>query len=101
MAGFANHLCPSKAKAYISPMFVDVCFNFTPFLSQVAAFLIEAQSFPGIWTTYGGAILFIGCTLLAMNYQDQKELTRVPLIGRIEYEEPEEIVLPAEEIVTK
>ena len=101
MAGFALNFCPSKAKSYISPMFVDVCFNFTPFLSQCAAFILGAQTFPGIWTTYGGAILFVGCTLLAMNYQDQKELARVPLIGRVERDEPVELVPGAEEIVTK
>ena len=68
-------------------MFVDVCFNFAPFLSQVTTFLfIDGQDkrFPGIWTTYGGAILFVGCTLLAMNYKDHKELAQVPLIGRVE-----------------
>ncbi len=62
---------------------------------------MDAQGFPGIWTTYGGAILFIGCTLLAMDYRDQKELARVPLIGRVEKDEPVELVGAAEEIVTK
>ena len=74
-------------------MFVDVCFNFAPFLSQVTAFMIDAQSFPGIWTTYGGAIIFIGCTLLSMNYEDHKELAQVPLIGRVENDEPAELMM--------
>ena len=81
MAGLVLHRAPGKAKEFISPMFVDVCFNFTPFLTQVVTFLLGAQEFPGIFTTYGGASLFVGCTLLAMNYQDQHELARVPLIG--------------------
>ena len=101
MGGFALGYCPSKAKTYISPMFVDVCFNFTPFISQCIAFLLNAQSFPGIWTTYGGAMLFIGCTLLAMNYQDQKDLAKVPLIGRVERDEPVELIPAAEEIIAK
>lgn len=81
MAGFVYYLCPSRAKTYLGPMFVNVCYNFTPFLSQVVAFLIGAQTFPGVWTTYGGASLFIGCTLLAMDYTDQNELAKVPLVG--------------------
>jgi len=84
MAGFVLYLFPDRAKSYLSPMFVSVCFNFTPFLSQVVAFLIGVQTFPGIWTTYGGACLFIGCTLLAMDYADQVELSKVPLIGKSE-----------------
>ena len=93
MSGLALHICPNKAKGYISPMFVDVCFNFAPFLSQVTAFMIDAQSFPGIWTTYGGAVLFIGCTLLSMNYEDHTELAHVPLIGRVENDEPSELMM--------
>ena len=91
MAGFVLYLCPPKAMGYLSPMFVNVCFNFTPFLSQVVAFLIGVQPFPGIWTTYGGACLFIGCTLLTMDYADQNELANIPLAGSLEYEPPVEL----------
>jgi len=98
MGGFCLNYCAAKAKSYISPMFVDVCFNFTPFLSQCTSFMLDAQGMPGIWTTYGGAILFIGCTLLSMNYQDQKELAKVPLIGRPEIDDPVELVTTSDEI---
>ena len=87
MAGFVLYVCPVRAKECLSPMFVNVCFNFTPFLSQVVAFLIGVQTFPGTWTTYGGASLFIGCTLLAMSYEDQIDLAKVPLVGNTS-EEP-------------
>ncbi len=102
MSGLSLHVCPSKAKEYISPMFVDVCFNFAPFISQVVAFVTDAQKpFPGIWTTYGGAALFIGCTLLAMNYQDQKDLAKLPMVGRVEKDESSEFTQSAEELLTK
>ena len=82
MAGFVHYYFTIQAKQYISPMLVNVCYNFTPFLSQVTAYLLQAQAgFPGYLTAYGGAALFIGCTLLAMNYLDQKELQHVPLVG--------------------
>lgn len=87
MAGFVLHVFPMIAKENIGSMFVNVCFNFTPFLSQVVTFLLGKQEFPGTFTTYGGACLFIGCTLLAMNYKDQKEVVSLPLIGKIENEE--------------
>jgi len=73
-----------KSKDYISPMFVDVCINFMPFISQCFALYMNIQSFPSLWTTYGGAILFIGCTLLVMKNKDQKEIGKIPLIGRAE-----------------
>ena len=82
MAGFVLNYFPIMAKQYIGSMFVDVCFNFTPFLSQCLTFVLGVQAFPGLFTTYGGASLFIGCTLLAMNSQDQKDLASIPLIGR-------------------
>ena len=87
MAGFVLHIFPMYAKENIGSMFVSVCFNFTPFLSQVVTFLLGAQAFPGTFTTYGGACLFIGCTLLAMDYKDQKDLVSVPLIGKFETED--------------
>ena len=87
MAGFVLHVFPIMAKENISPLFVNVCFNFAPFLSQVVTFLLGAQLFPGTFTTYGGACLFIGCTLLAMDYKDQKEVVSVPFIGRLESED--------------
>lgn len=91
MAGAILNICTPVAKEFLSPMFVDVSFNFTPFLSQVVAFLISAQPFfPGIFTTYGGACLFIGCTLLSMNSGDQKYLASLPFIGFIESEVPTE-----------
>ena len=66
-------------------MYVSVCFNFVPFLSQVFSFLTDAQAeFPGVWTTYGGACLFIGCTLLSMGLREQTEMAKVPLIGTTE-----------------
>ena len=91
MAGFVFYVCPIRAKAYLSPMFVNVCFNFTPFLSQVVAYLMQVQVFPGTWTTYGGACFFIGCTLLAMDYDDQRELAKIPLIGKIQPQEQAEL----------
>ena len=97
MAGFVLYVCPARAKTYLSPMFVSVCFNFTPFLSQVTAFLIGVQVFPGIWTTYGGACLFIGCTLLSMDYADQVDLAKIPLVGKVEGEDPVELVAKDEE----
>ena len=101
MAGFVLYVCPIRAKAYLSPMFVNVCFNFTPFLSQVVAFLIGVQTFPGVWTTYGGASLFIGCTLLAMDYEDQIELSKIPLIGAVNEEAPFELAPIKDEEPTK
>ncbi len=98
MSGLALHMCSVRAKDFISPMFVDVSFNFAPFVSQVISFVVGAQQpFPGIWTTYGGATLFIGCTLLAMNYDDQKDLARLPLIG---HTNPDDECTMADEIVT-
>lgn len=94
MAGFCFHYFTIRAQKYISSMFVNVCYNFTPFLSQVTAYCLEAQNrFPGTFTALGGAALFIGCTLLAMNYQDQQEMAHVPLIGKPEAEMEE--ILPA------
>ncbi len=87
MAGFVLHMFPIFAKENIGSMFVNVCFNFTPFLSQVVTFLLGVQPFPGTFTTYGGACLFIGCTLLAMDYKDQKEIVSIPLLGRVESED--------------
>jgi len=82
MAGYIYHYFTLRAQEKISPMFVNVCYNFTPFLSQLVAYLLSAQEeFPGVFTAFGGAILFIGCTLLAMNYQDQQEMAHIPLLG--------------------
>ena len=82
MAGCVYHYFTVKAQEYLSTMFVSVCYNFTPFLSQVTAYLLGAQmAFPGTFTAMGGAVLFVGCTLLAMSYKDQEEMSRVPLIG--------------------
>jgi len=87
MAGFVLHVFPIAAKENLSPMFVSVCFNFTPFLSQCVAYLMGIQPFPGLFTTYGGACLFVGCTLLAMDYTDQKDVISLPLVGRVESED--------------
>jgi len=95
MSGFAFNYGMKRAKDYTSPMFVDVSCNFMPFLSQCVAFYMDVQNFPGIWTVYGGAALFIGCTLLAMKNQDQKELGKIPLIGR---PEKESLTAPSSEI---
>ena len=85
MAGYAYHYCSLKAGEHIGSMFINVCYNFTPFLSQVTAYLLGAQlAFPGAFTAFGGAILFVGCSLLAMSYQDQQEMAHVPLVGRKE-----------------
>lgn len=91
MAGFVLYVCPPRAKSYLSPMFVNVCFNFVPFISQVVSYLIGVQTFPGIWTTYGGACLFVGCTLLAMDYEDQVELAKIPLVGNTESDDSFEV----------
>lgn len=80
VSGFVFYVAPSRTKLYLSPLFINTCFNFVPFLSQVLTFLIGAQEFPGAWTTYGGALLFLGCTLLSITHDDQAELARVPLI---------------------
>jgi len=72
------------AKDNISPFCVDVTFNFAPFLSQCVGYFMKLQGFPGGFTAYGGAFLFVGCTMLAMNYKDQKEIAELPLIGHVE-----------------
>ncbi len=82
MAGYVYHYFTMKAQQHIGTMFINVCYNFTPFLSQVTAYMIGAQvEFPGAFTAFGGAVLFVGCTLLAMSYRDQQEMAHVPLIG--------------------
>ena len=43
------------------------------------------QGFPGTFTAFGGAILFVGCTLLAMNYKDQQDMAHVPIVGKSEH----------------
>jgi len=86
MAGLVLYIFPSYAKVHLSPMFVSVCFNFVPFLSQVITFLLDAQLFPGIWTTYGGACIFIGSILLSMGHKEQVEMSKVPLVGKTEDE---------------
>ena len=92
MAGFVLHLFPIVAKEHISPLFVNVCFNFTPFLSQVTMLLLMPAMgvFPGTFTAIGGAALFIGCTLLAMDYKDQNEIAAASFIGRKELDETAE-----------
>ncbi len=85
MAGFVYHFFTLQAQEYLGGMFINVCYNFTPFLSQVTAYLLSAQAdFPGTFTAFGGAILFIGCTLLAMSYQDQQDMSHVPVVGKLE-----------------
>ena len=79
-SGFVFYITQNRTKLYLTPLFIHVCFNFVPFLSQVLVFLIGVQEFPGMWTTYGGALLFLGCTLLSITHNDQMELARVPLI---------------------
>jgi len=79
-----------KASEYIGSMFINVCYNFTPFLSQVTSFMVKAQpGLPGAFTVFGGASLFIGCTLLAMSYQDQQEMAHIPLIDMGEELQPQ------------
>ena len=64
---------------------MSVCYNFTPFLSQVTSYLLGAQiAFPGSFTAFGGACIFVGCTLLSMNYKDQQDLAHVPLVGTVD-----------------
>lgn len=87
MAGFVHFYFTAKAKEFISPFFVNVCYNFTPFISQCVTFILGAQDMPGWLTVYGGASLFVGCTLLFMNYQDQREMAMIPWIGTIEKDE--------------
>lgn len=87
MAGLCYHYFTIKAKEFVGEMFVNVSFNFTPFLSQVISYLIGAQNvFPGTFTAFGGFTLFVGCTLLSMNYKDQQDLAKVPLIGEESHE---------------
>lgn len=82
MAGFCHYFFTMKAQEYISTMFINVCYNFTPFLSQVTSYLIGAQDpFPGTFTALGGAALFVGCTLLSMTYEDQQDLAHIPTVG--------------------
>jgi len=82
MAGYVYHYFTMRAHQHIGSMFINVCYNFTPFLSQVTAYMIGAQAgFPGGMTAFGGAILFVGCTLLAMNYQDQQEMAHIPTVA--------------------
>lgn len=90
MAGFVLHLFPIYAKKNIGNMFVSVCFNFTPFLSQCTAFLLGVQQMPGTFTVLGGASLFVGCTMLSMDLQNQKEVVNLPLIGKIEAEDTDD-----------
>ncbi len=107
MAGFAYHYFTAQAQKHLGTMFVNVCYNFAPFLSQVTAYMISAQAeFPGAFTAFGGAILFIGCTLLAMNYQDQQEMAHIPTVGLKEVDLDSEqnklkIVVPANELLAK
>lgn len=99
-AGFCYHFFTLKAQEYIGSMFVNVCFNFTPFLSQVITFIIGAQTtFPGVFTAFGGAVLFIGCTLLAMNYQDQQEMAHVPVIELEDETDQKEIEMKPVEVM--
>lgn len=75
-----------KAKEFLSPLFVNVSYNFTPFISQVVAHLLGAQAaFPGKMTAFGGFVLFIGCTMLSMNFKNQNEIVKVPTIGKISH----------------
>ena len=84
MSGFVVHIFPMIAKENIGSMFVSTCFNFAPFISQVFGCIFALQMFPGLFTTYGGACLFIGCTLLNMDYNDQKDLVSIPMVGKME-----------------
>lgn len=85
MSGFALYFLSIKASQYISPMFVNTTFNTAPFLSQVTCYIVGVQGFPGSFTAYGGFWLFIGCTLLAMNYEDHKDMsTKFPLYYNLE-----------------
>ena len=93
MAGFVYHYFTLKSQEYIGGMFVSVCYNFTPFISQVTSYILGAQPvLPGTFTALGGATLFIGCTLMTMSYQDQQDLSHVPLVGKNE----DELDFPAE-----
>ena len=93
MAGYVYHYFTMKAQQHIGTMFINVCYNFTPFLSQVTSYIMAAQiPFPGAFTAFGGAVLFIGCTLLAMTYQDQQEMAHVPIVGTREVDMEEEQV---------
>jgi len=81
MGGFIFYVFPIQAKAYLSPLYVNVCYNFVPFFGQILAFFLELQEPPGIWTTYGGPCVFIGCILLFMDHKDQLAMSKVPLVG--------------------
>lgn len=84
MSGFVLHVFPMVAREHIGAMFVSVGFNFAPFLAHVVGCVLDLQVFPRTFTIYAGLCLFIGCTLLAMDFNDQKSITSVPMIGKIE-----------------
>jgi len=84
MSGFILHTFPMAAKESIGSMFVNVGFNFAPFLAQIIGCALYLQPFPYTFTIYGGIALFIGSTLLAMDYNDQKSLVSVPMIGKVQ-----------------
>lgn len=88
MAGVAYYFGTLLAKQYIGSMFVNVSFNFTPFISQVVTYVLGAQhkTFPGMFTAFGGFTLFLGCTFLSMDVRNQVELSKIPMIGEEEWE---------------
>lgn len=97
MAGFVYHYFTLLAQQYVSGMFINVCYNFVPFMAQMTAYVLGAQTpMPGSFTFVGGVALFLGCTLLAMNYQDQQYLAHVPFInkGKEGVEVPDDVMRP-------
>jgi len=82
--GFLFLISQIKAKAYLSHMFVDICFNFVPLMGEILTFLMELQLFPSIWSAYGALCLFVGCTILSMNDTNRIELVKTPLTRKPE-----------------
>ena len=77
-----GYFCIHMGNKNLSPIFINVCLNFIPFLSHSFGFFIDVQDFYGIWTTYGNVLLFVGCSILCMTYSDHLELGKIPLIGK-------------------
>lgn len=84
MAGLVYYTFPDRAKTYLTPLYVNVCYNFIPFFAQMLAYLFGLEEPPGLGTTYGGPCVFIGYTMVCMSHEDQREMAEVPLVGSCE-----------------
>lgn len=81
MAGFAYHYFSLMAQSYIGSTLISVSYTLVPAAAQVTAYLFGAQSvLPGSFTAIGSISLFFGCSLVALNYSDHKQFSRLPLV---------------------